>query len=537
MKKLLMGFAFFSFLVSANTLSFASAAVTGFMPGRIIDDGVMTNKTTMSASDIQAFLNSKMPTCDTWGTQPYGGTTRAQYAVSRGVSTPFTCLKDYVENGKTSAQIIYDVSQAYNINPQVMIVLLQKEQGLVTDDWPWPIQYQSATGYGCPDTAPCDTQYYGLTNQLDWSAKMFRAILNNSPTWYTPYVLGDNYIQYSPDASCGGSVVNIQNRSTQALYNYTPYQPNQGAINADWGTAPCGAYGNRNFYLYFNSWFGTTLSPAYSWSLERQYVYTDSTKTVPTSLNGLMPGQRVFVGFTARNTGNTTWTNTGANPIRLGTSQPTERWSQLHDSTWLSLTRPTSLKEAEVLPGNVGTFEFWITAPTKSSDINLNEYFNILAEGRSWMPDIGLFFGGTVNAARYSWSMASQYAYTDETKTTVANMNALAPGQRIYVGFTARNTGNMTWQNSGPNAIMAGTESPKERSSLFSAGSGWLTGTKPTLLREASVAPGQIGTFEYWLTVPSSGLSGVYNERFNILANGVTWMNDTGLSYYMNIQR
>ena len=116
-------------------------------------------------------------------------------------------------------------------------------------------------------------------------------------------------------------------------------------------------------------------------------------------------------------------------------------------------------------------------------------------------------------------------------------MNALAPGQRIYVGFTARNTGNMTWQNSGPHSIMAGTESPKERSSLFSAGSGWLTGTKPTLLREASVAPGQIGTFEYWLTVPSSGLSGVYNERFNILANGVTWMNDTGLSYYMNIQR
>ena len=140
MKKLLMGFAFFSFLVSANTLSFASAAVTGFMPGRIIDDGVMTNKTTMSASDIQAFLNSKMPTCDTWGTQPYGGTTRAQYAVSRGVSTPFTCLKDYVENGKTSAQIIYDVSQAYNINPQVMIVLPQKGQGIVTHDWPWPIQ-------------------------------------------------------------------------------------------------------------------------------------------------------------------------------------------------------------------------------------------------------------------------------------------------------------------------------------------------------------------------------------------------------------
>lgn len=234
------------------------ANASTFNAGRIIDDVVMTNNSSMNITQIQAFLNSKVPVCDTWGTQSYGGTTRAQYAASRGVSTPFTCLKDYTENGKSAAQIIYDVSQKYSINPQVMIVLLQKEQALVTDDWPWPIQYRSATGYGCPDTAPCDSQYYGLTNQLDWAAKMFRAILNNSPTWYTPYVLGNNYIQYSPDANCGGSNVYIQNRSTQALYNYTPYQPNQATLNAGWGTAPCGAYGNRNFHLYFTEWFGIT---------------------------------------------------------------------------------------------------------------------------------------------------------------------------------------------------------------------------------------------------------------------------------------
>jgi len=234
------------------------SAVSGFQAGRIMDDSVFSDKNSMSAVQIQTFLNAKMPVCDTWGTQPYGGTTRAQYAASRGVSTPFTCLKDYSENGKHSSQIIYDVAQKYSINPQVLIVLLQKEQGLVTDDWPWPVQYRAATGYGCPDTAPCDSQYYGLTNQLDWAAKMFRAIINDSPTWYTPYELGNNYIQYSPDSNCGGSVVNIQNRATQALYNYTPYQPSQAAIDAGWGTVPCGAYGNRNFYLYFTSWFGST---------------------------------------------------------------------------------------------------------------------------------------------------------------------------------------------------------------------------------------------------------------------------------------
>ncbi len=228
--------------------------------GKIIDDLVFTNTNTMSPGGIQDFLNSKVPACDTWGTQPseYGGGTRAQYAASKGVSPPFTCLKDYSENGRSAAQIIYDVAQNYRINPQVLLVLLQKEQGLVTDSWPWPIQYRSATGYGCPDTAPCDAQYYGLTNQLGWAAKMFRSIMDANPNWYTPYVLGNNYIQYSPDASCGGSNVNIQNRATQALYNYTPYQPNQAALNAGYGTAPCGAYGNRNFWLYFNDWFGPT---------------------------------------------------------------------------------------------------------------------------------------------------------------------------------------------------------------------------------------------------------------------------------------
>lgn len=242
----------------------ASPAV-GFNAGKIIDDSVFINSNSMNVIQIQSFLNSKVPSCDTNGSQPateYGRSdiTHAQYAAASGWSAPpYVCLKNYSENGLSSAQIIYNISQQYNINPQVLIVLLQKEQGLVTDAWPLTAQYKTATGYGCPDTAACDTQYYGFTNQLTWSAKMFRAIMDNNPNWYTPYILGNNYIQWNPNSSCGGSVVNIQNRSTQALYNYTPYQPNQAALNAGYGIGDsCGAYGNRNFYLYFTDWFGST---------------------------------------------------------------------------------------------------------------------------------------------------------------------------------------------------------------------------------------------------------------------------------------
>ena len=56
------------FLAVFITCPSASAgAVTGFNPGRIIDDIVMANKQSMTVDQIQAFLNSKVPNCDTNG--------------------------------------------------------------------------------------------------------------------------------------------------------------------------------------------------------------------------------------------------------------------------------------------------------------------------------------------------------------------------------------------------------------------------------------------------------------------------------------
>lgn len=253
-----------TFMASVSSLFYsqtANADTPGWQAGNIIGEAVFTNPNTMSAGDIQNFLNSKVPSCDTWGTQTseLGGGTRRQWAEARGYSPPFTCLKDYSEHGKSAAQIIYETGHNFGINPQVLIVLLQKEQALITDTWPISVQYKTATGYGCPDHAPCGAEYFGFTNQIRWAARMFRAIIDDSPSWYTPYELGNNYIQYNPTASCGGSNVYIQNRSTQALYNYTPYQPSQSALDAPWGTTvSCGATGNLNFYRYFTSWFGST---------------------------------------------------------------------------------------------------------------------------------------------------------------------------------------------------------------------------------------------------------------------------------------
>ncbi len=254
---LLIGF------VAILTVPATTYAVTGsnWRAGNIIDDDIFYNNNDMSIADIQNFLNSKVSTCDTWGTQIYSGSqTRAQYGTSRGYPPPYTCLKDYSQNGKSSAQIIKEAADANNVSTRALIVLLQKEQSLVTDDWPWSIQYRSATGYGCPDTAPCDAQYYGFYNQVNKAAWQFRryATVPNSYR-YKPFQ--NNYIQYNPNAGCGGTNVFIENYATAGLYNYTPYQPNASALVNLFGEGDaCGAYGNRNFWRLFNDWFSSTIS-------------------------------------------------------------------------------------------------------------------------------------------------------------------------------------------------------------------------------------------------------------------------------------
>jgi hypothetical protein len=229
----------FIVVATVATVNYVHATpVIGFEPGRIIDDAVFTNKSSMSAGDIQTFINAKGVNC-TDGEAP--------------------CLKNYSEGGRSAAQIIYDTAQQYNINPQALIVTLQKEVGLVTANQPGAWRYRTAMGYGCPDTAACDSQYYGFTNQMRWAATMYHAIMTDNPNWYTPYNLGNNNIKWNPESSCGTSVVYIENRATKALYNYTPYRPNQAALDAGYGLGDsCSSYGNRNFFLYFRDWFGAT---------------------------------------------------------------------------------------------------------------------------------------------------------------------------------------------------------------------------------------------------------------------------------------
>ena len=245
----------FSFLAfkNMNMTAATNAAYSGFQAGNIITDYVMGDYSSMSEGDIQNFLKSKNP-CNDTDTSKASRYSNHRYHIENG---HFVCMADERFNGESAAHIIWQAAQDYHINPRVLIVLLEKEQGLVTDTWPnADLQYRSATGYGCPDTAACDSQYYGFKNQIRNAAELFRYILDHGSKYYP---VGNNYVKYNPDGNCGGSTVYIQNRATSALYQYTPYQPNNAVLNANPGTiVSCGAYGNSNFYYYYTKWFGNT---------------------------------------------------------------------------------------------------------------------------------------------------------------------------------------------------------------------------------------------------------------------------------------
>lgn len=236
----------------------AAADARDFNPGNIITDALFFDGNSMNAGQVQSFLNSQLSSC----------------------RSGYTCLKDYVQatpgraavagrcaayagsGAESAASIIAKVGAACGISQKVLLVMLEKEQSLVGDTWPSARQYRSAMGYGCPDTADCDANYYGFFNQVYAAALQFQNYAGNPTRWN--HIAGRvNAVRFNPNAACGSSQVFIQNQATAGLYNYTPYQPNASALANLYGTGDgCGAYGNRNFWRLYTDWFGSTTGPS-----------------------------------------------------------------------------------------------------------------------------------------------------------------------------------------------------------------------------------------------------------------------------------
>jgi hypothetical protein len=251
------GVALVAGVVSVVPVERADAATEPFDAGHLISDALMFDGASMSVAQIQSFLTSKVKKCSSTAEVPCLKSYKADILAKP--ATSLRCLTDIAPKKKQSAaQIISTVALACDVSPRVLIVTLQKEQGLVTSTSPTKSKYKIATGYGCPDGSACDAEFFGFFNQVYWAARAFQAYRNGSN--FPAYQPGIRNIDYHPDeVRCGSKSVNVQNVATTALYTYTPYTPNAKALANPYKTGDsCSSYGNRNFWLYYNDWFGNT---------------------------------------------------------------------------------------------------------------------------------------------------------------------------------------------------------------------------------------------------------------------------------------
>ena len=240
-----------------------AAALNGSMfdPGLIISDSVFYDFGTMSVADIQRFLDGRVSACRAAADRP-GCLKDYRLSTPGATGSPGRCESVPAKSNITAAELIYDIGRACGINPRVILVKLQKEQGLITSTDPSPRAYDFALGMDCPDSpSGCSAasagffwQLYKGVGQLNWYSNPA-----GSFTWLRPgTTISRPYYPNRP--SCGSQSFTLQNKATAALYYYTPYVPNQAALDNLYSTGDsCSSYGNRNFWRFFSDWFGSPI--------------------------------------------------------------------------------------------------------------------------------------------------------------------------------------------------------------------------------------------------------------------------------------
>lgn len=467
------------FLLAGSFFANSPKVSAGFDHNNLSSDAAFINANTLNAQGIQNFLKAKG-----------------------------SFLQNYSQGGRSAAQIIYDAARSNGINPIAVLAMIQKEEGIiygvearnfnqVRTDW--------AMGYGvcdsCSTSDPNIQKYRGFANQLDYG------------TWQ----LKRNYSYWAANGSewnvgrtmiIDGQAVRFANRSTSALYRYTPHL----------GT---------NFTYYFNLWNSQAGSSAATGSYDAQYVTQGPRAGAGAPNVNLAANQRFSVWVNYRNTGGSIWYRAGTNPVRIGNSSPQDRGSPFMGGHNLR----GSLVQKAVRPGQTGTFKLTLTAPSQAG--TYTERFRPLAEHATWMGDEATWTfnvaggrGAAVNGVTSSGSSVSAASYNAQYLTQgpysgPGSLNyVLSRGQKATLWVNYKNTGSRTWSKTGANPTYLGTANPQDRGSAFFGGH-----NLRSILKQNSVAPGGTGTFIVQITAPQT--PGTYQESFRPVTERVTWMGES----------
>lgn len=229
-----------------------------FNPGMIVSDRKFFDSNALSEADVQGFLNREGAACTgqsclknaTFPVRTVRGSGRCT-----GYAPDPTDRKD--QSGQpleSAARIIDHTAHSCAISQRTLLVMLEKEEGLVRTSNPTSTRYRTAMGLSCPDTSACDARYFGFFNQVYGAASRLQ-YYRDHPDSYRYKARNLNRIQYHPNTACGTSQVYIENTATALLYIYTPYQPDQAALTGHGDI--CSSWGNLNFSRLWTAWFGS----------------------------------------------------------------------------------------------------------------------------------------------------------------------------------------------------------------------------------------------------------------------------------------
>lgn len=193
-----------------------------FNPNYIISDEEITNTKGMSLAEVQKFIINK------------GGYLKNYTVDVEIINEPFRQMP--------AADFIYERAVQNGVNPKFILVLLQKEQSLITNTAPTQRNLDFATGYGCPDSGSCSERWRGFAKQVNSATLQFRDYIDNPQNYR--YQVGQTYTFVDNRFNVGQVTTTVTplNKATAALYNYTPHVYN----------------GNFNFWKLWHEWFSYT---------------------------------------------------------------------------------------------------------------------------------------------------------------------------------------------------------------------------------------------------------------------------------------
>ncbi|MBD3360610.1 hypothetical protein GF366_02285, partial [Candidatus Peregrinibacteria bacterium] len=224
----------------------------------------------------------------------------------------------------------------------------------------------------------------------------------------------------------------------------------------------------------------------------------------------LRPGETVEVTIKLENIGKKSW---DSNTFIVVDSNP--EFENLISFPGSDPVKLAMIEGNNVEPGETGTFRFNIKGGKKSGIINMN---------------IAPLMNGTNKSRDYIVVPVAvqQTDFKYEFIDSKYPPKSMGGGQEFTGWVKLKNTGNITWNRTGENTVLLGTDHEQDRNSKFISPHS-PSNTRIGYLEEDHVKPGEIGTFSINLKAPDQ--PGYYKEYFTPVVEGVTWMSDTGMYF------